>query len=934
MTETISLLRAIRSQSALVLLLMASSSSWAATSLHNPKLSLTECDMSSHQAVLHPSLLKQNDASAQWLNPELIHWSGQKDDIEAAQYRLYYSNSAGLHIAHDSKMQGDDGKLVLTPATRVTAKPDQAQFQYLPAGLQFQLQQDPDRIRQLLRSQLIIAKEDSKGRVLNYTHLQHAAALDALYIDAQQATLGVSLPKQDEKSAGTHFQLWAPTATQVAACVYKNGKASASQLKLMGMDIASGIWNTALKQNLSGHYYRYLVDVYVPGTGIVRNLVTDPYSISLNTDSQRSYIADLNAVNLKPAGWDQQQGPQRVKTATDMAIYELHVRDFSIADDSVPRRDRGKFLAFTHTNSKGMRHLKELSQAGLTDVHLLPVFDIATIPEKNCISPHIKSKGADPEAQAVIAKIADKDCFNWGYDPYHYSAPEGSYASNPEDGAARIREFRQLVQALHQAGLRVGMDVVYNHTAYTGQHTRSVLDRIVPGYYHRLSPSGKIEDSTCQPCGNTATEHMMMAKLMTDSVRLWAKQYQIDSFRFDLMGHQPRAVMEQLRDQLAADNGRAIQLIGEGWNFGEVANNQRFVQASQLSLNGSQIATFSDRARDALRGGGHGDTPISMRQRQGYINGMLDRPNSSITQAYTQQEKMRAADMVRLGLAGSVASYRMRTADDIERRLQDIDYNGQPAGYASQPGEVVNYVENHDNQTLFDLNVYKLPDNSTSEDRMRVQVLGLGFTLLSQGIPYLHAGSEILRSKSMDSNSYNSGDWFNVLDWSYRSNGYGRGLPPAKDNQQFYPLLRPLLENTAIRAGQTDIQSTKAAVMDLLKIRQSSGLFRLSDAAEINQRLRFFNTGAQQNPALIVMQLDGSNLPGEAYRRIVVIFNSADTAQMIQIPELNNLPLQLHPVHQNTVAGDRRITQEARYDAAHAGFYVPKRSITTFTEMN
>ncbi|NDI87190.1 DUF3372 domain-containing protein [Undibacterium sp. B2R-29] len=913
---------------------MVASSSWATTSPASAKLSLADCDMPTHQTVLHPSQLKQNDASAQWLSPELIHWSGQKTHSDAAQYRLYYSNSAGLHIAHDGKMQGEDGKLALTPATRAPAKPDQAQFQYLPAGLQFQLEQDPDRIRQLLRSQLIIAKEDGKGNVLSYTHLQHAAALDALYIGAQQATLGVSLPGQGEKSAGTHFQLWAPTATQVAACVYKNGKANASQLSLMSFDAAPGTWHTTLKQNLSGHYYRYLVDVYVAGNGIVRNLVTDPYSISLNTDSQRSYIADLNAANLKPAGWDQQQRPQRVKTATDMAIYELHVRDFSISDDSVPRRDRGKFLAFTHNNSKGMRHLSELSQAGLTDVHLLPIFDIATIPEKNCINPRINSKGADPKAQTVIAKIAERDCFNWGYDPYHYSAPEGSYASNPEDGAARIREFRQLVMALHQAGLRVGMDVVYNHTAYTGQHARSVLDRIVPGYYHRQSPSGKIEDSTCQPCGNTATENKMMAKLMTDSVRLWAKQYQIDSFRFDLMGHQPRAVMEELRDQLAADNGRAIQLIGEGWNFGEVANNQRFVQASQLSLNGSQIATFSDRARDALRGGGHGDTPDSIRQRQGYINGMLDRPNSSVTQAYTQQEKMRAADMVRLGLAGSVASYRMQTANDTVLRLQDIDYNGQPAGYASQPGEVVNYVENHDNQTLFDLNVYKLPDNSTPEDRMRVQVLGLGFTLLSQGIPYLHAGSEILRSKSMDSNSYNSGDWFNVLDWSYRSNGYGRGLPPANDNQQFYPLLRTLLENTAIPPAQSDILSTKAAVLDLLKIRQSSSLFRLSDSADISQRLRFFNTGAQQNPALIVMQLDGSNLPGEAYRRIVVIFNSADTAQMIQIPELNNLPLQLHPVHQNTVAGDRRIAREVRYDAASAAFYVPKRSITTFTEMN
>ena len=209
----------------------------------------------------------------------------------------------------------------------------------------------------------------------------------------------------------------------------------------------------------------------------------------------------------------------------------------------------------------------------------------------------------------------------------HYTAPEGSYASNPADGAARLREFRQMVMGLHRAGLRVGMDVVYNHTFASGQHEKSVLDRIVPGYYHRLNAEGVVERSTC--CDNTATEQMMMGKLLIDSVLTWAQGHHIDSFRFDLMGHQPRALMERLAARLKAETGREIPLIGEGWNFGEVADGQRFVQASQLSLNGSGIGTFSDRGRDAVRGGSAGDSGAAMVARQGYVSGLYHDPNEA-----------------------------------------------------------------------------------------------------------------------------------------------------------------------------------------------------------------------------------------------------------------------------------------------------------------
>ncbi len=315
----------------------------------------------------------------------------------------------------------------------------------------------------------------------------------------------------------------------------------------MQWNAANGSWSARQANDLSGQYYLYLVDVFVPGVGMVRNRVTDPYSISLTTDSRRSYIARLNSPALQPKGWSTTPAPVKVKVQTDMAVYELHVRDFSINDNSVTAPHRGKYLAFTETHSNGMKHLQALARAGMSDVHLLPVFDLASVPEAGCVTPVITGEASSDAQQAAVTEVAQKDCFNWGYDPFHYSAPEGSYATDAADGATRIIEFRQMVTALHKTGLRVGMDVVYNHTDGSGQKASSVLDRIVPGYYHRLNALGVIEQSTCSPCGNTATENVMMGKLMLDSVLQWAKDYKIDSFRFDLMVHQPRAVIEELQ---------------------------------------------------------------------------------------------------------------------------------------------------------------------------------------------------------------------------------------------------------------------------------------------------------------------------------------------------------------------------------------------------
>jgi len=867
------------------------------------------------------------DARAYWLNRELIKWPGAAADAGTGQFKLYYSASAQLQAARGAKVSGADGALSLGRFDGAVPADLALRFKYVASGATLAVQAaDSPRLPDLLKQQVLLVLEAQDGTVRDATALQIAGALDDLYASAADATdLGVSIGAAGKR---TGFKLWAPTAQRVSLCTYKTGASKAASIQPMQRDDITGIWSAAQRGDLSGHYYQYLVDVVTP-SGLVRNLVTDPYSISLTTDSKRSYIADLNAAKLKPAGWEQTPAPQTVAAQSDMTVYELHVRDFSINDSTVSAAHRGKYAAFTESQSNGMKHLSALAKAGITDIHLLPVFDFGSVNEGSCAAPNISNGAPDgEEQQALAAKAKATDCYNWGYDPFHYNAPEGSYATDPSDGARRIVEFRQMVQALHKAGLRVGMDVVYNHTFIAGQNEKSVLDRVVPGYYHRLNASGAIERSTC--CDNTATENRMMGKLMADSVAQWAKQYKIDSFRFDLMGHQPRAAMELVQRQAEAYTGRKVPLIGEGWNFGEVANGARFVQASQLSLNGSGIGTFSDRGRDAVRGGGAGDSGEDMIRRQGFINGLVYDPNALGGQ-HAAAELLRAGDMIKVGLAGSIRSYPLRTYDDRKVTLEQIDYAGQPAGYASEPGEVVNYVENHDNQTLFDINVFKLPVNTSSADRARVQMLGEAINAFSQGVAYFHAGSDILRSKSLDRNSFESGDWFNRLDWSYQTNYYGVGLPPAEDNGKDYALLKPLLRNAAIKPIPADIAFARDTFRDLLAIRASSTLLRLRTAADIKQRLRFYNTGSAQVPTVIVAHLDGSGYAGANFKSITYLINVDKVAQRVTVEEEKNRAYELHPVQARAGAADAR-AKEARYDAASGTFAIPPRTAVVFVE--
>src|SRR5690606_37947793 len=390
--------------------------------------------------------------------------------------------------------------------------------------------------------------------------------------------------------------------------------------------------------------------------------------------------------------------------------------------------------------------------------------------------------------QECVARTAAKDAYNWGYDPYHYTVPEGSYATDP-DGTARTVEFRRMVKALNEEGLGVVLDVVYNHTAAHGQAKTSVLDRIVPGYYQRLLADVSVADSTC--CSNTAPENAMMGKLVVDSVVTWAKEYKVDGFRFDLMGHHPKANMLAVRKALDAltlkkdgVDGKKIILYGEGWNFGEIADDARFEQATQANMAGTGIATFSDRARDAVRGGGPFDEDPGV---QGFASGLYTDPNTSTANGTEAEQKARLLhyqDLIKVGLSGNLADYTFTDTSGKEVKGSQVDYNGSPAGYAAVPGDALAYADAHDNESLFDALAFKLPKDTPAGDRARMQVLAMATATLSQGPALSQAGTDLLRSKSLDRNSYDSGDWFNAIHWNCAAgNGFGRGLPPAADNE-------------------------------------------------------------------------------------------------------------------------------------------------------
>ncbi|GGY53658.1 pullulanase-type alpha-1,6-glucosidase [Streptomyces omiyaensis] len=851
-------------------------------------------------------------AEAQWIDRNTVVWKVKANDSTSQQ--LVYAPEGGITVT-DGALSSEGRWLRLNAGALTDAQ--KAKFPHLKDYPAFTVDaRDADRVRASLRGQLIATQRAANGALLAATGVQTAGVLDDLYAaKAVRADLG---PVFDR--GRPTLSLWAPTAHSVALEI--DGRTVP-----MRRDDASGVWRATGPKSWAGKPYRYVVKVWAPTVQkLVENRVTDPYSTALTADSARSLVVDLSDPKLAPAGWKGLEKPAAVPLR-DARIQELHVRDFSIADPTAKADHRGTFLAFTDKGSKGSQHLKALAESGTNYVHLLPAFDIGTIPEKKSgqTAPACDLKVYAPdseEQQACVAAAAAKDAYNWGYDPLHYTVPEGSYSTDP-DGTRRTVEFRQMVQALNGQGLRTVMDVVYNHTVAAGQSDKSVLDRIVPGYYQRLQADGSVATSTC--CANTAPENAMMGKLVVDSVVTWAKQYKVDGFRFDLMGHHPKenilAVREALDALTVAEDGvdgKAIVLYGEGWNFGEIADDARFVQATQKNMAGTGVATFSDRARDAVRGGGPFDEDPGV---QGFASGLYTDPNASTANGTPEQQKARLLhyqDLIKVGLTGNLADYTFTDTSGRPVKGSEVDYNGSPAGYAAVPGDALAYADAHDNETLYDALAFKLPAGTSAADRARMQVLAMATATLSQGPALSQAGSDLLRSKSLDRNSYDSGDWFNAIHWDCRDgNGFGIGLPPAADNKAKWGFGKPLLTLPNLTPGCAEIDGASAAYRDLQKIRATEPAFSLATAGQVQSALSFPLSGTDETPGVITMRLGD----------LVVVFNATPGERKQTVGGLAGQAYALHPVQAN---GSDATAKTASYEAGSGTFTVPARTVAVF----
>ncbi|MDQ1044883.1 pullulanase-type alpha-1,6-glucosidase [Streptomyces sp. V4I2] len=849
-------------------------------------------------------------SKAVWIDRNTVAWNGSE---AAASTQLLYSRDGS--IAVDKGTLTSDAKWLRLSRTVLTDA-QKTRFPHLKDYTAWSVDpRDRDRVRGALSGQVVASQRAANGAVLAATGVQIAGVLDDLYPAATKAELGPTF-----RNGRPTLAVWAPTAHKVS--LELDGSTVA-----MKRDATTGVWSVTGPKSWKNKAYRYAVTVWAPSVRkVVTNKVTDPYSLALTTDSERSLVVDLDDGSLAPKGWSSPAKPKAVPLK-DAQIQELHIRDFSVADRTAA--DPGTYLAFTDKDSDGSEHLRELAKSGTSYVHLLPAFDIASIPEKKSdqasVDCDLASYGADSDRQQeCVSAVAAKDAYNWGYDPYHYTVPEGSYATDPE-GSGRTVEFRKMVKALNEDGLRVVMDVVYNHTAASGQADTSVLDRIVPGYYQRLLADGSVANSTC--CANTATENAMMGKLVVDSIVTWAKEYKVDGFRFDLMGHHPKANILAVRKALDAltvaedgVDGKKIILYGEGWNFGEVADDARFVQATQKNMAGTGVATFSDRARDAVRGGGPFDEDPGV---QGFASGLYTDPNGSTGNGTPAEQKARLLhyqDLIKVGLSGNLKGFTFTDTDGKEVTGAEVDYNGAPAGYADAPGDALAYADAHDNETLFDALAFKLPAGTSAADRARMQVLAMATATLSQGPALSQAGTDLLRSKSLDRNSYDSGDWFNAVHWNCQDgNGFGRGLPMAADNASKWPYAKPLLG--AIKVGCPQIEGASAAYRDLLKIRTTERDFSLDTAGQVQSKLSFPLSGKEETPGVITMELGD----------LVVVFNATPTAQEQRVGPLAGTGYRLHPVQ---ASGADSVVKSSSYERISGTFTVPGRTVAVFSPVS
>ncbi|MEU4625574.1 pullulanase-type alpha-1,6-glucosidase [Actinoplanes sp. NPDC023801] len=872
-------------------------------------------------------------SAAVWLDRGTIAWkTGTGSTLEPVGagtdgkvYDLVYSPAGGIGVA-DGELTGTFKSVPLAARRNGLTEAQRERFPHLWQYGAFRV--GTRNIADILRGQVVVTERDAAGKLLSATGVQLSGVLDDVYGSAAGSTLG---PVVNGRKASV--AVWAPTARNVELELYDTADQVSPALVELTRDNRTGVWSG--RGDWAGKYYRFRVTAWQPATQkIVTASVTDPYSVALTADSTRSQFVSLSDPALVPPGWSKLKKPAAVAPAK-IQISELSVRDFSIADTTVPAAQRGTFSAFTG-DSRGMSHLRDIAKAGVTHLHLLPAFDFATIPEKRADQqqPPCDLASLPPdseEQQACVEKVAATDGYNWGYDPLHYTVPEGGYAADP---SARTREFRSMVAGVNQAGLRVVMDVVYNHTSAAGTDAKSVLDQIVPGYYHRLLEDGTIANSTC--CANTAPENAMMGKLVVDSIVTWAKQYKVDGFRFDLMGHHPKENILAVRKALdrltvARDgvDGKNIYVYGEGWNFGEVANNARFVQASQTELGGTGIGTFNDRLRDAVRGGGPFDGNPRI---QGFASGLAGAPNGDPANGTAAEQKTRLLhyqDLIKVGLTGNLAGYRFTDSSGNVVTGSQVDYNGAPAGYTTDPGESITYVDAHDNEILYDSLAYKLPQATTAADRARAQSVALATAVLGQGAGFVTTGSELLRSKSLDRNSYNSGDWFNQIIWDCsQGNGFGRGLPPKTDNESKYAYAKPLLADPALVPDCAAINLTNSTYQELLKIRKSTPAFGLATGKQVQQRVAFPLSGTNETPGVITMTIDARGVDGR-WKSITVVFNAGTTTATQTVPALAGKKVALHPVQQ---ASADPVTRTASFTASTGTLTVPARTVSVFVQ--
>lgn len=513
--------------------------------------------------------------------------------------------------------------------------------------------------------------------------------------------------------------------------------------------------------------------------------VPDPYAKAVGVNGMRAMIIDLLKTN--PLGWQKDKSPQ-LKSKADAIIYELHVRDASI-DSGSGIKHKGLFLGLTETGTKNKAGLStgldHLVELGVTHIHLLPVFDYNSVDE-----------------------IMQRKPYNWGYDPVNYNCPEGSYSTNAMDGNVRIREFKQLVKTFHEKGLSVVMDVVYNHTGLT---EKSNFNQLVPGYYYRHDADGKLSNAT--GCNNeTASEKAMMRKFILESVLYWVKEYHVDGFRFDLMGVHDIETMNLISKELNKVKP-GILLYGEGWTAGAspLPDNMRALKQNVSKLNG--IAVFSDDIRDGIKGS------VFEAADKGFASG-----------------KPGTEESIKFGIVAAC-------------QHPQVDYkkvNYSKAAYAIAPGNVISYAECHDNNTLWDKLAISAP-NATPEERRNMHKLALSIVLTSQGISFLHAGTEFLRSKKGVENSYNSPDSINEIDWNLKT----------------------------INKDVFDY------VQQLIKMRRSHPAFRMQTTEQLQKNIHFDEAA----PAgVISYEVNGAAI-GDSWKKIQVWFNGSNVERTVHLHE-------------------------------------------------